>query len=198
MVENMSVVFLFIGFLFLIFLFYGSNLKKKLICVPLGILLSSFFAGTISKSNFQINILIILGLLWILIYSLSSSNILTISIYSVLLTTIYVFILNFENIYLTAFNFYPIMIVGIVLNALFGNNMYEIISNCVVTGFIFEIINLIYFWDNFGFAGVFDFSFLNFVCIYSLAATIICYFIKQIKNLYLRRKYRCTPLKSQF
>jgi len=199
MIENMSIVFLFIGLMFLAVLFYEKNLKSKIfLSLPLGVFLASFFIDEISTTAFEIDILIILGTFGILAYFLKKSKFINVCIFSILLTIIYVFILNLDNLYLTSFDCKPMLLIGLLLNLLFSANIFDTMSNAILSGICMETINFIYYQNFFKFSRVFDFSFLNFIFIYALLSTIMFLGIKFIKKLLKGRKAECCPLKSQF
>jgi len=199
MMGNMSVVFLLLGIILSIIIFYAKGKEIKIFLgIPILLLMASFFVGTFSMLNYNINVLIVLGNIGILFYFLKKSRILNFSIFSILLTIIYIFILNLDNLYLTSFNYYPILLIGTLFNILFSQNQNEIIANAVGSSICFETINFIYFQNFFGYASVFDFSFLNFAIYYILSGLLSNWGLVFIKKIFMRRKSQCVPLKSQF
>ena len=186
--ENISIVFLFIGMLFLINLFYVRNKKVKIsYLLPLALLLISFFAGEIKTGNLKLNILVFLGI-FLLVINLSKNPRFYLSfVYSILLTIIYVFILNIDAVYLTIFNFNLILLLGSILNLCFANNINENILNVLFSGIFIETINLIYYQNNFNYAEIFNFSFLNFICKF-VSFSLLVYMVKIfLLNVYKRR-----------
>lgn len=199
MMEKISVVFLLLSIILLLTLFYIKDNKLKIfLCLQLSLFLASFFIGSVSTKTYEINILVVLGMIGMNVFFLKDSNIINVCIFTILLTIIYIFILNQDNLYLTSFNFYPILWVGVFFNILFSKNYNDLISNAITSGISFESLNFIYFQNFFGFAGSFDFSFLSFVLDFVLYSLALYFLLSLFKKLFIRRKNKCTPIESQF
>lgn len=158
----MSVVFVLLGLMNLIILFYEKDkLSKIFLCVSLSFSLLSFFAGDLIFHNLEFNIFLLFSLIILLIFlsfkcSIKFNNI----SYIVFVNLAYILLTEIDDIYVTSFKPIPIIFIAIGFSIFMLKRPYEIMLSNIIAFILIETKNYFYFLDNFGFANILNVDFL--------------------------------------